>query len=87
MFNFIYQKIAYLREYWNFIKSKNIYDDKNLKYYFFIFRWFLIGKYHCENAQNYIKLYWIFHKILWTIIIVSVAVFLASFIEFIKLFF
>ncbi|QPX65315.1 putative antiholin [Campylobacter phage F341] len=40
------------------------FSDK-IKYYFFIFRWFLIGKYHCDIPQRYKKYYKISHRILW----------------------
>ena len=56
-----------------------------LKYYFFLFRWFLIGRYHCEDAQKYRKYYNFVHKLLWLLItlgVISIAERLASWIQF-----
>ena len=51
------------------------------KYYFFLFKWFLIGKYHC-NVPNALKPYYCtIHKALWLFIILSVALTSARFIE------
>ena len=45
---------------------------KKAKYYFFLFRWFLIGRYHCEDAHKYRKYYDFVHKILWLILVFGV---------------
>ena len=55
------------------------------KYYFFLFIWFLIGRYHCEDAQKYRKYYNFVHKLLWLLItlgVISIAERLASWIQF-----
>lgn len=43
-----------------------------LKYYFFLFRWFLIGRYHCDGAYKYRKYYNFIHKLLWLLITLGV---------------
>ena len=43
-----------------------------LKYYFFLFRWFLIGRYHCDGAYKYRKYYNFIHKVLWLLITLGV---------------
>ena len=43
-----------------------------LKYYFFLFRWFLIGRYHCDGAKKFRKYYDIIHKLLWLLITLGV---------------
>lgn len=43
-----------------------------LRYWFFLFRWFLIGKYHCDIPKKYKCVWKITHKILWLIIIYCV---------------
>ena len=56
-----------------------------LKYYFFLFRWFLIGKYHCEGAYKYRKYYNFVHKLLWLLItlgVISIAERLINWIQF-----
>lgn len=39
-----------------------------LKYWWFLFRWFLIGKNHCSIEAKYKRVWWIVHKLLWTFI-------------------
>lgn len=51
-----------------------------LKYYFFLFRWFLIGKYHCDIPKKYKTIWKITHKILWLIIIYCVLYVFCEFI-------
>lgn len=56
-----------------------------LKYYFFLFRWFLIGRYHCDGAYKYRKYYNFMHKSLWLLItlgVISIAERLMSWIQF-----
>lgn len=45
---------------------------KKLKHYYFLFRWFLIGKYHCEVSKTAKKYFKITNFILWFIILFSV---------------
>lgn len=52
-----------------------------LKYYFFLFRWFLIDKYHCDAPRWCKRCYWFINKLLWLLIVVSVSVTLGTFIE------
>ena len=55
-----------------------------LKYYFFLFRWFLIGRYHCDGAYKYRKYYNFIHKLLWLLItlgVISIAERLVSWIK------
>lgn len=55
-----------------------------LKYYFFLFRWFLIGRYHCDGAYKYRKYYNFIHKLLWLLItlgVISIAERLISWIQ------
>lgn len=43
-----------------------------LKYYVFLFRWFLIGKYHCEFKHTCTKkVFFIINRLLWAFIIFS----------------
>lgn len=39
----------------------------------FIFKWFLIGKYHCRLPKWTCKVWWFIHKSLWFSIAFSVA--------------
>lgn len=39
---------------------KKIVCKKGVKYYLFLFRWFLIGKYHCEFKHGYTKKAFVF---------------------------
>lgn len=56
-------------------------NTRKLKYYWFLFRWFLIGKYHCDIPQNY-KKYWRFVGwIMWSSIIFFVLVGFCSFLN------
>ena len=58
---------------------------ERLKYYFFLFRWFLIGRYHCEDAQKYRKYYNFVHKLLWLLITLGVISLCRRIIEWISL--
>lgn len=44
-----------------------------LRYYMFLLRWFLIGKYHCDLPKWAIKYFWLAHKLLWAFIAISIA--------------
>ncbi|WP_297192365.1 hypothetical protein [uncultured Campylobacter sp.] len=52
-----------------------------MKKYFFLFRWFLIGKYHCDLNFISKKTFIFLHKLFWGAIIVSVAFSSATFIS------
>ena len=58
---------------------------ERLKYYFFLFRWFLIGRYHCEDAQKYRKYYNFVHKLLWLLITLGIISLFRRIIEWISL--
>ena len=51
------------------------------KYYFFLFKWFLIGKYHCNVPKALKPYYWTIHKALWLFIILSVTLTSARIVE------
>ena len=55
-----------------------------LKYYFFLFRWFLIGRYHCDGAYKYRKYYNFIHKHLWLLITLGVISILERLINWIQ---
>mgnify|MGYP001594920071 FL=1 len=52
-----------------------------MKYYFFLFKWFLIGKYHCNVPKTLKPYYWTIHKALWLFIILSVSLTCARIVE------
>lgn len=54
---------------------------KLAKRYWFYFRWFLIGKNHCDIPPKMKRFWFIVHKSLWGIIIVSVALSVARVVE------
>lgn len=39
-----------------------------IKRCWFLFRWFLIGKNHCDVSNRLKKFWWFFHKLLWALI-------------------
>ena len=47
---------------------------KKIRLAWFVFKWFLIGKYHCNLPQWALKIWWIIHKLLWFFIAFSVVV-------------
>lgn len=59
-----------------FRKCKN-----KLKELWFYFRWFLIGKYHCDISPSYKRFWFVVHKSLWAMIIISVALSVARVVE------
>lgn len=52
-----------------------------LKRFWFYFRWFLIGKYHCDISPNLKRFWFVVHKSLWAMIIISVALSVARVVE------
>lgn len=54
------------------------------KYYFFLFKWFLIGKYHCNVPRKLRPYYWSIHKALWLFIVLSVSLTCARIVEIIS---
>lgn len=54
---------------------------KKFKYYFFLFKWFLIGKYYCNVPKTLKPYYWTIHKALWLFIILSVTLTSARIVE------
>lgn len=54
-----------------------------VKYYLYLLRWFLIGKYKCKGYYKYKKYYTLANRILWFIITISVIYTLISIIEYI----
>ena len=59
-----------------FRKCKN-----NLKRLWFYFRWFLIGKYHCDISPTLKRFWFVIHKALWGVIIICVALSIGRVIE------
>lgn len=45
--------------------------ELNFKYYWFLFKWFLIGKNHCDVNPRLKKVWFFFHKLLWCLICFS----------------
>ena len=64
-------------------KDKKLF--KKIQYYLMLFRWFLIGRYHCEDAQKYRKYYNFVHKLLWLLITLGVISLCRRIIEWISL--
>lgn len=52
-----------------------------LKRFWFYFRWFLIGKYHCNISPSYKRFWFVIHKALWGVIIICVALSIGRVIE------
>lgn len=54
----------------------------NIKQGLFLFRWFVIGKYHCDSLSSKQKAYFkLLHKLLWGGVVIGWALFLANVIE------
>ena len=58
---------------------------KKLKYYYFLIRWFLIGKNFCDTPLWAKKGFWVCHKILWCLIFISLCYTLHKILEWILL--
>ena len=56
---------------------------RTLRYYKFLFKWFLIGKNHCDLPVFAKRYFWYLHKGLWIIITLSLAFSLYAILEFI----
>lgn len=60
---------------------------KKLRYYWFIFRWFLIGRYHCTNSEPYtisLRTVWkICNRTIWGVITFSLIYAIASFFDYV----
>lgn len=44
---------------------------KGFKYFLYLLRWFLIGRNFCDLPKWAKKCFWVFHKLLWIIIAIS----------------
>lgn len=61
---------------------KKLVCKKGVRYYAFLFRWFLIGKYHCEFKHSYTRrIYEFINHALWGFIVFSCVVTSAAIIE------
>lgn len=47
---------------------------KRIRLAIFIFKWFLIGKYHCNLPNWAIRFWWVVHKLLWFFMAFSSAI-------------
>ncbi|EAK3475197.1 hypothetical protein BHV26_08260 [Campylobacter coli] len=60
---------------------------KKLRYYWFILRWFLIGRYHCTNSEPYaisLRTVWkICNRTIWGVITFSLIYAIASFFNYV----
>lgn len=41
---------------------------KRLHRWYFLVRWWLVGKYHCDIPPSYKRFWWIAHKITWLLL-------------------
>lgn len=68
----------------DFFKSHYGELSYKIKYYFFLFRWFLIGKYHCEFKGKMSRRFFAsLHKAFWLFVIFSCGMSVAVCIYFI----
>lgn len=49
-------------------------ETNNIRYYWFLIRWFLIGRYHCDVSPVSKQMFFIIHKALWFFILYSIMV-------------
>lgn len=49
-----------------------LFSKRRWEYYCFLFKWFLIGKNHCDLPQWSKKYFWVCHKTLWIVITFSI---------------
>ncbi|CBJ94241.1 hypothetical phage membrane protein [Campylobacter phage CPt10] len=60
---------------------------KKLRYYWFVFRWFLIGRYHCSSGEHYtisLRTVWkICNRTVWGVITFSLIYAIASFFDYV----
>lgn len=70
-------------EYFSDARQKGIFIKgyERFKYFVFLFRWFLIGKYHCNIPQKYKAFYWLVNKALWVFIMLCVWYFFVAIFE------
>lgn len=57
---------------------------KRIYFYFFYFRWFLIGRYHCNTTPPLRKFYNMLNKLFWGLVIISITLLFAQLIQFIN---
>jgi len=59
-----------------YVKSKVFegYLSKTLRNWIFLFKFFLIGKYHCHLSKTEYRLVYILHKLFWAFVCVSIGV-------------
>lgn len=64
------------------IKHKD--GERDIAYYWRVFKWFLIGNYKCENSNKYIWVYILLNKIFWSSIVVLCSIGIGTIIEWIR---
>lgn len=65
-----------------------IYKDKELRVKLkrlkFLFRWWLIGRYHCKADSQVLKLYNALNKIFWGVVTIGICLVIAKIMEGVK---
>ena len=64
---------------------KAIYNDKEtrqrLKKMRFVFRWWLIGRYHCQTSDKTLKLYQALNRIFWGVVLIGMCLVAGKLVE------
>lgn len=58
--------------------------EKDIAYYWRVFKWFLIGNYKCENANDYIWCYILLNKIFWSSNVVLCSIGIGTIIQWMR---
>lgn len=58
---------------------------QNVKYCIFLFRWFIIGRYHCDSTPTQKRFFYFCHKCFWGVFIIGWALFIGNILEILKL--
>lgn len=56
-------------------------DSKIFKRFFFVFRWWIIGKTHCDTDTEINMFYKLLHKVFWGFILISISLTFATILQ------
>lgn len=67
--------------YYFFYITKDTEAKRKLGYFKFLFRWWLIGRYHCNVSPTALKFYQTLNKLFWGVVLIGLCLVVAKLVE------
>lgn len=67
--------------YYFFYIAKDTEAKRKLGYFKFLFRWWLIGRYHCNVSPTALKVYQTLNKLFWGVVLIGLCLVVAKLVE------